>query len=71
MRYRLRTLMILLTVGPPALAGVWLAWPTIALVLLQAVLFLVVGAVLLAIAIPFAMVLATIADVVIDFCERR
>jgi hypothetical protein len=25
MRYRLRTLLILLAVGPPAIAGVWLA----------------------------------------------
>ena len=26
MRYRLRTLLILLAVGPPALAGLWFAW---------------------------------------------
>ena len=26
MRYRLRTLMVLLAVGPPVLAGAWLLW---------------------------------------------
>lgn len=71
MRYRLRTLMILLAVGPPLLAGIWLALPTITLVLLQAMLFLIVGGTLVAVAVPFAMVLATIADVVIDLCEKR
>jgi hypothetical protein len=29
MRYRLRTLMILLALGPPILAGVWWAWPKV------------------------------------------
>jgi hypothetical protein len=26
-RYKLRTLLILLAIGPPVLAGAWLAWP--------------------------------------------
>jgi hypothetical protein len=26
MRYRLRSLLIVLAVGPPALAGIWFAW---------------------------------------------
>jgi hypothetical protein len=30
MRYRLRTLLILLAIGPPMLAGVWWAWIAVA-----------------------------------------
>src|SRR3954454_6713132 len=29
MRYRLRTLFILLALGPPIIAGIWWAWPKI------------------------------------------
>jgi hypothetical protein len=29
MRYRLRTLLIVLALGPPVLAGVWFAWPAL------------------------------------------
>ena len=30
MQYRLRTLLILLAIGPPVLAGAWWAWPFVA-----------------------------------------
>ena len=29
MRFRLRTLMILMAVGPPMLAGLWYVWPRV------------------------------------------
>ena len=39
MRYRLRTLLILLAVGPPMLAGIWL-YPSIVAFAVTSVLFL-------------------------------
>ena len=31
-RYKLRTLLIVLALGPPVLAGAWIAWPHLALI---------------------------------------
>jgi len=39
MRYRLRTLLIVLAVGPPLLAGAWWAWVTFNGLLLLALIF--------------------------------
>jgi hypothetical protein len=39
MRYRLRTLLIVLTVGPPLLAGAWWVWVAFNGLILLALLF--------------------------------
>ena len=74
MRYRLRTLLIVLALGPPMLAALWAIWQaprSDILDLFFVPLFLVVLAAiplaLVAIPIIFGFVLARIADVILFF----
>jgi len=67
MRYRLRTLLILLAVAPPMLAGVWFP-PTVAVVALA---FLVFVAWFAAVSVGVAVGLIAIADAVITPWENR
>jgi hypothetical protein len=48
MRFRLRTLLIVLTIGPPVLAGVWLAAQRLSLEMLHCAYLLIVLTVLCA-----------------------
>jgi hypothetical protein len=68
MRYRLCTLLIVLALGPPVLAGAWWAGPTVAAVVFG---FLVFVACIAAVGVLCAMGLASIADAVIDPWDRR
>ena len=67
MQFRLRTLLILLAVLPPVLAGAW-AGPTVVAVMLG---FLAFVACLAAVGVMCAMGLASIADAVIDPWQKR
>ena len=70
MQYRLRTLLIVLALGPPVLSGLWLAWPTIAVVAAQLLGFLAFVAVLVAAGVGCAMGLASVVDAAIDPWEK-
>src|SRR5262245_16798693 len=58
MRYRLRTLLIALAVGPPALGGLWLARSSLlpAGILIAAILFVAIGSALAAVLATMALV---------------
>jgi hypothetical protein len=59
MRYRLRTLLIVLALGPPALAGLWFAWTN---TLLTAPLILGVGLYLAIVVLAIVLYLRTPID---------
>ena len=67
-RYRLRTLLIVLALAPPVLAGLFWAGPTVVAIVLAFVAFV---ACLAAIGVLCAMGLASIADAFIEPWEKR
>jgi hypothetical protein len=71
MQFRLRTLLIVLALGPPLLAGLWLSSETIALVALTVIGFLLFVAVLAGISVWCAICLAAVADKCIDLWDNR
>jgi len=65
-RYRLRTLLIVLALGPLVVAGAWLGRSIIAIVVPQVVVFLGVVFCIVAVGVACAMGMASMAETVID-----
>ena len=70
-RYKLRTLMIVLALGPPVLAGVWCNWEILSEVVPVLLQFLACVAFLVAVAVSCAMGLASLVDATLDPWEKR
>jgi hypothetical protein len=70
-RYRLRTLLIVLALAPPALAGVWCNWEILSEVVPVLLQFLACVAFLVAVAVSCAMGLASLVDAALNPWERR